>query len=599
MPRIIVTFLLALAVYPVWASPEVISAHAVALRGTPKYQPDFQNFDYVNPDAPKGGTLRLHSIGTFDNFNRFAQRGDAATASDQLYDTLFVTSDDEIGVYYPLIAEKVDFADDYSFVTFSLNPDARFQDQTPITADDVKFTFEKFSTEGVVQFKRYYSFVKDVEVLSRHQVKFSLEGANKEQMLSLFTLTILPQHYWESRNFKEPLKEIPIGSSGITVKDYKFGQYIIYEHLDNYWAKDLPVNKGRNNFKYIRYDYYRDAIVAFEAFKSGEFDFWQESEAKNWATAYDFPAFTDKKVLKEQLPHSIPQRTDGFIFNSKRPQFSDQRVREALAYMIDFEWMNKALFYNQYTRTESYFTNTEFAATGLPDDDELEILTPLKGKIPEQVFTKEFKLPTTKGDGNIRNNMRQALRLLKSAGWELKDRKLVNSKTGKPFEFELLSYRPLTERIAAPFKSNLAKIGITLNLRQVDSTQFINRVREHDFDMVSFRYSANPYPSSSLKIIWRSDFVDSTWNIANVTDPAIDALIDGINTHQENPRKLQAYGRALDRTLLWNFYIIPQWHLSAFRIAYWDKFSRPESRPLYSLGIDTWWQNNKKPGADQ
>ena len=599
MSRIIVTFLLALVINHTWAAAENISAHAVALRGTPKYQPDFQHFDYVNPDAPKGGTLRLHSIGTFDNFNRFASRGNPAKDSGDFYDTLFVKSKDEIEVHYPLIAEKAEYADDYSFVIFSINPKATFQDQIPITSSDIKFTFEKFLTEGVVQFRRYYSFVKKVEVLSKLQVKFSLEGANKEQMLSLFSLPILPQHYWKDHNFKEPAKEVPLGSSGMIVKDYKLGQYIVYEHLDTYWAKDLPVNKGQDNFKYVRYDYYRDAIVAFEAFKSGEFDFWQESTAKNWATGYDFPAFTGNKVKKELLPHNIPQRTGGFTFNTKRPQFSDQRVREALAYMVDFEWMNKALFYNQYTRTKSYFTNTEFSATGLPNTDELEILTPLKGQIPNQIFTKEFKLPTTKGDGNIRNNMRQALRLLKSAGWELKDRKLVNSKTGEPFEFELLSNSPLTERISAPFKSNLAKIGITLNLRQVDSSQYLKRIREYDFDMVSSSYSKNDYPSSGLKIVWHSDFVDSTYNTANVTDSAIDTLIEGIEINQENPEKLLAYGKALDRTLLWNFYLIPQWHLSAFRIAYWDRFDRPEIRPQYDLGIETWWQDVQKSEVEK
>lgn len=593
MIRVCATIAITLASSFSWAV-EVISTEAVALRGTPKYAEDFGHFDYVKPDAPKGGTIRLHAIGTYDNFNRFAQRGDAATNSSNFYDTLLTTSDDEIEAYYPLIASKVEYASDYSYVTFFINPKARFQDDKPIRAEDVMFSFEKFASEGVPQFKRYYSFVKNIEVIAPRQVRFSLEGANREQMISLFGLRIMPEHYWADRNFGEPLKEPPVGSSAMTVADYKFGQYITYEYKDNYWGKDLPVNKGRNNFAKVRYDYYRDAIVAFEAFKSGEFDFWQEGEAKNWATAYDFPAHNNGRVVREQLKHSIPQRTDGFVFNTKRSQFEDQRVRRALTEMLDFEWMNKALFYDQYVRTQSYFTNTEFAAKGLPSDAELEILTPLKGQVPDDLFNKPFALPVTKGDGNIRRNMRNALRLLKQAGWQLKDGKLMHSETGKPLEFELLSYSPLTERIAAPFKKNLARIGITLNLRQVDSTQFINRVREHDFDMVSFRYTANAYPSSNMKIVWRSNFVDSTWNLANVTDPAIDALIDGITENQENPEKLLNYGRALDRTLLWNYYIIPQWHLSAFRIAYWNKFSRPNTRPSYSLGQDTWWIDNDK-----
>lgn len=594
MIRICLTFFLTIMSTVSIATTELISATSIALRGEPKYSADATHLDYVNPDAPYGGQLRLHSIGTYDNFNRFAQRGDAATNSDAFYDTLFTQSDDEIEVYYPLIAERLEYSSDYSQLSIFVNPKARFQDDKEITAQDVKFSFDKFSSEGVPQFKRYYSFVKEIIVESKHKVTFKLEGANREQMMTLLNLRVLPEHYWSERNFGEPLKEPPLGSSGMTVADYKFGQYIIYEYLENYWAKDLFVNKGKNNFKTVRYDYYRDAIVAFEAFKSGEFDFWQEGEAKNWATAYNFPAHEDGRVERKQLTHKIPQRTNGFVFNTKHPLFTDQRVRRAITEMLDFEWMNKGLFYDQYVRTQSYFTNTEFASSGKPSQGELEILEPLKGQIPDEIFTSEFKLPVTKGNGDIRRNMRAALRLLKQAGWVLKDGVLTNKESGKIFEFELLSYSPLTERFAAPFKQNLDRIGITMNLRQVDSTQFINRVREHDFDMVPFRYSANAYPSSDLKIVWRSNFVDSTWNLANVTDPAIDALIDGISENQENTDKLRDYGRALDRTLLWNYYIVPQWHISAFRIAYWNKFSYPDTRPAYALGRETWWFDSDK-----
>lgn len=588
LKRLAFFFLLMIAV-PTWAAPAVITTEAFALRGEPKYKPGFTHFDYVNPEAPRGGTLRLHAIGTFDNLNRYAQRGSPAAGSDQLYDPLMTGSSDEIEVYYPLIAEKVAYADDYSFVTFHINPAATFQDGKPIRPDDVKFTFEKFSAEGVPQFKRYYAFVTSVEVLDTRTVRFNLKDANREQMTSLFGLRILPEHYWSSRNFGEPTKEIPIGSSGSTIKDFKLGQYIIYENLANYWARKLPSRIGQGNVQFERYDYYRDEVVAFEAFKAGEFDFWQEPEAKNWATAYEFPAIKQGKVIKEQLEHSIPQETKGFVFNSQKPQFKDRRVRMALAYMLDFEWMNKAFFFNEYTRTRSYFTNTDYASSGMPSADELAILEPLKGQIPAEVFTEPFNPPTTAGDGNIRANMRKALALLKEAGWSLKNKQMVNDNTGEPLSFELLSYRPLTEKNAAPFKANLQKIGVTLTLRQVDSSQFINRVRSHDFEMIEFSYTPNPYPSSDLKIVWRSNFVDSTWNMANVQDPAIDALIDGIAGSQEDPAKLLAYGRAFDRVALWNYFMIPQWHLSAFRIAYWDQFSRPATRPQYELGVDTWW----------
>lgn len=569
--------------------PDIIETAHFAIRGEPKYQEGFRHFDYVNPEAPKGGTIRQYRTGTFDSLNRYGRRGVAARNSDRLYDNLLVGSEDEIGVYYPLIAEKISYASDYSRITFHIDPRARFQDGKPIRARDVQFSFEKFSEEGVPQFKSYFAFVTGVETLDEHRVRFTLEGANREEMAALFGLTILPEHWWKDRNLGEPTLEIPVGSSGFAISEFKSGQYVIYENRKDYWAKDLPSQKGLNNFQFERYDYYRDDIVAFEAFKSGEFDFWQESEAKNWATAYDFPAMTEGKVNKELLPHSIPQPTAGLVFNTKRPQFSDPRVRRALAYMLDFEWMNKALFYDQYVRTKSYFTNTEFRADGLPQGRELEILQSLKGQIPEEVFTEAFEPPSTQGDGNIRQNMRQALRLLKSAGWDLKNQKLVNRETGEPFRFEILAFRPTTEKVAAPFIANLKRIGIEATLRNVDSSQFINRLREHEFDMLESAYTANAYPSSSLKIVWRSNFVDSTWNTANVTDPAIDTLIDGIAVNQENPEELLAYGKALDRTLLWNYYIIPKWHISAYRIAYWKKFARPDTRPKYDLGLATWW----------
>ncbi len=571
------------------ATAQTLVSESFALRGAPRYAPGFTHFDYVNPQAPRGGTLRLHATGTFDNLHRFAKRGSAAIGSDDLYDTLLISSDDEIEVYYPLIAERFEYTSDYSQVTFHIDPAATFQDGQPIRPEDVRFSFEKFAAEGVVQFKKYFSFVKSIEVLDARRVRFNLENAGREQMKALFSLNVLPEHYWKSRDFGEPLKEVPVGSSGVTIRDFKFGQYIVYENLDSYWARRRPSRIGQDNFQFVRYDYYRDDVVAFEAFKSGEFDFWQEPEAKNWATAYDFPALKRGEVVKEQLEHRIPQDTTGFVYNTKKPVFTDPRVRHALAYMLDFEWMNKALFYGQYRRTQSYFTNTEYAVSGLPDADELAILEPLRQLVPPQVFSEPFSLPVTEGDGNLRANMRAAIRLLDEAGWELKNQRMINRQSGVPLEFELLSYRPLTEKSAAPFKTNLARIGVTLNLRKVDNSQFINRLRSHEFDMIDARYPAFPYPSSDLKILWHSDFVDSTWNMANVTDPAIDALVEGIASNQEDPRSLLAYGRALDRVALWNFFMIPQWNLSAFRIAYRDVFARPAQRPQYALGLETWW----------
>ena len=408
-----------------WAAPRIIVSHAITLRGEPKYAAGFTHFDYVNPQAPKGGTLTLNSIGTYDNFHRFAQRGLAAAGSESFfYDTLMVASDDEVEVYYGLIAKKLEYPEDFKWIIFHINPKARHQDGRPITAEDVVFSFNKFVDQGVPQFKQYYKNVAAVVALDRYRVKFSLQEGDKEMLISLGSLTILPSHYWESRDFTEPLTEIPLGSGAYTVKDYKIGQYIVYERLKNYWAMDIPVNKGQLNFDYIRYDYYRDQTVAFEAFKAGEYDLRQENISKNWATLYTGSAFDAGYIVKEEIKHDIPQGMQAFVFNIQRPIFADPRVRMALNYALDFEWMNKNLFYNQYTRTRSYFQNTKYAATGLPGKEELKILEPLRGRIPDEVFNKEYQPPVTDGSGNIRSQVRSALRLLKEAGWEIKNKKL-------------------------------------------------------------------------------------------------------------------------------------------------------------------------------
>ncbi|WP_196158763.1 extracellular solute-binding protein [Reinekea sp. G2M2-21] len=592
MKRIIATLTLLCSV--AFADVSFIDAESIALRGQPKYAPGFLHFDYVNPDAPKGGMLRSEAIGTFDSLNQYGQRGDRVINADALNDTLMTDSDDEISVYYPLIAERIRYADDYSSITFFINPKARFSDGKKITANDVKFSFEKFSTQGVPQFAKYYAFVKSIEVSSENTVTFSLEGADREQMMSLCNLTVLPEHFWSSRDLSEPLKEVPIGSGGFTISDFKFGQYVIYKRLPDYWATDLPVNKGQSNFDEYRFDYYRDQTVAFEAFKAGDIDIWQESIAKNWATAYDIPAIQQGRMIREEIEHDIPQNMQSFIFNTKRAVFSDVRVRQALNYALDFEWMNKNLFYDQYSRTVSYFQGTDYMARQLPSDEELAILEPIRDKIRPEVFTQIYEPPKTDASGNIRSNLRAALALLKEAGWEVKNQKLTNVDTGELFTFELLTYSPTTERIAIPLQENLQKMGIEMTIRQVDTSQFVNRWHDHDFDMVSMRYSANAYPSSNLQIVWRSDFVDSTYNQANVTDEAVDYLIDGIVANQSDENALLHWGRALDRVLLWNHYVIPQWHLSKFRVAYYDKFSRPAQRPKYALGTSTWWLDKEK-----
>lgn len=587
--------LLIAAALPLWS--EVTVSHALALNGSPKYGPDFSHFDYVNPDAPKGGTITLHSVGTFDNFHRYALRGVSSAGSTELYDSLMIQSEDEAQVIYPLIAEKIEYPDDYRWVVFHINPAARFQDGAPITAEDVVYSFNTFREKGVPQFRQSYENVTGVSVLDRLRVRFNLAEGDKEMIISLAGVQIIPRQWWDSRDFSEPQNEVPLGSGAYTISEFRMGQYVVLKRLEYYWAKELPVNRGQHNFDYVRYDYYRDDNVAFEAFKAGEYDLRLENISKNWATLYEGSLFDRGYIVKELIPHDQPAGMQAFVFNIKKPLFSDRRVREAIGHLFDFEWMNANLFYGQYTRTRSYFQNTVYEAKGLPSAQERRILEPLRGKVPEEVFTAEYRPPVTDGSGNIRPQLRAALDLFRQAGWEVRDRRLVNTKTGEPMEFELLLYSPSMERVAIPFQKNLERAGITMNIRLVDTTQFVNRLRERDFDMISSVYSANIYPDSGLRIVWHSDYLDYTWNTAGVTDEAVDYLIEGIMERQDREDELLHWGRALDRVLTWNFYVVPEWHLSAYRAAYWNKFSRPAKLPKYSLGLNAWWYDERKAAA--
>jgi microcin C transport system substrate-binding protein len=578
-----------------FALADVIETTRLVGFGEAKYPQDFTHFDYVNPDAPKYGKITYGQVGTYDNFNRYASRGVPAIYTGELYDTLMYSPTDEIDSYYPLITEKVRYSDDYTWLELDINSKARFQDGEPITAADVEFTFNKFMTEGVPQYRVYYKEIKSVKAIAPLTVRIEMSEPNREKLFSFAQGTrVLPEHFWKDKNFAEPLNEPPVGSGPYKISDYKMGQSVTYELDDNYWAKDLPVNVGRNNFKQVQYDYYRDDTVMLEAFKAGEFDLRQESQAKFWATSYTGVNFDNGFIKKEEIEHNAPASTQGFVFNTQRPVFQDVRVREALNYAMDFEWMNKNMFYSQYTRTRSYFQNTDYEAKGLPSEEELAILNPVKQAIPPRVFTEEYQPPVTDGSGRIRTQMRTAFALLKSAGWELKDKVMVNAKTGEPMTFELLIYNPTTERIAIPLQKNLKLMGIEMKIRTVDNTQYIKRLRDRDFDMVSSSYFANPFPSSNLMIVWNSNYIDSTYNTAGVMDPVIDDLTLQISKNQEQPKKLLSLGRALDRILQWNFYIIPQWHSSLYRVAMWDKFERPSVMPKYDLGLDTWWFSKEK-----
>lgn len=578
---------------------EIIKTTTLAAQGEPKYSADFAHFDYVNPDAPKGGELVQAALGTYDSFNRYGSRGDTVIGGlspyqNFLYDTLMRGSSDEQEVLYPLIAESVEYPSDYAWVIFNLNPKARFHDGSPIRAQDVVFSFNKFFQEGVVQYRKHYEHVAKVEALSDQRVKYTFTEPNRDYIFGLAGSVIFPEHFWKNHNLSEPLQEPPLGSGPYAIDTYSLGKSVTYKRVEDYWAADLPVNKGRFNFDRIRFDYYLDRSVMLEAFKSGQVDIYQEAEASKWMEAYNIPAVTRGDIVKVELPNGAPPTVRALIYNLRQELFQDRRVREALNYMLDFEWLNKTLFYDQYSRIHSYFGKTPYQAEGKPEGQELAVLKPFAEQLPEEVFGEIWRPNTTDASGSMRPQMRRALALLKEAGWELQKGVLTHKETGKPFSFELLTYVPTTERYALPFKRNLERIGIDMSIRLVDSTQYLNRLHNKDFDMVSLYFQEMLYPSSSMSILWHSDHVDASWNLASVQDPIIDALVEGIAASQEDDVMLKAYGQAFDRVALWNFYMIPLWYYDYYRVAHWNSFSHPEVMPKLDLGLDTWWFDANK-----
>jgi len=586
--------LLLMALFSVTCQAQSIKeSYAFAVLGEPKYEANFTHFDYVNPAAPKGGAITLSALGTFDNFNRFALRGVAAERTDALYDTLFVTSDDEPGSYYPLIADSARYADDFSWAEVTLNPRARFHDGSPVKASDVAFTFHKFMTEGVPQFRLVFKGAT-VKAIAPLTVRIELAEPGKESMLSLFSLPVMPESFWKNHKLSDPISTPPLAGGPYRITHWKMGQYLVYSRVKDYWAANLPVNRGRWNFDTIRYDYYLDDNVAFEAFKAGAFDLRAEVSPKNWATRYIGKNFSNHFIVKDEQKNESAQDTRWLAFNIQRPVFADRRVRQAITLAFDFEWMNKALFYGAYSRTNSYFQNTEYAARQYPDAAELTLLAPLKAEVPPEVFTSIFEPPTSKGDGYDRDNLLKASKLLDDAGWVLKNQKRVNTQTGKPLSFELLLSSAGNNQWVLPFQHNLERLGVTVEIRQVDNAQITNRMRNRDYDMMPRVWQAQPWPNTNLRISWASEYINSTYNAPGVKSPVIDNLINQIIAAQGDKTKLVPLGRALDRVLTWNYYMLPMWFMGEDRLAYWDKFSQPSIRPIYSLGLDNWWYDVNK-----
>ncbi len=572
--------------------------HGASMYGDLKYGPDFTHFDYANPDAPKGGTLTLSAIGSFDNLNQFILKGNNAAGLGLLFDTLTAGSLDEPFSEYGLIAESIEMPADRSWVIFTLRPEARFQDGTPITVDDVIWTLDTLKTKGHPFYRAYYANIVKAEKVGERQVKMIFDGKmNRELPLIAGQMPVLPKHYYEKVEFDKTTLTPPLGSGPYRIKRVDPGRTIVYERDPDYWGAALPVNRGRNNFDEVRYEYYRDANVALEAFKAGDYDIQIENNSKDWATAYTGPPFDKKLIVREEIPNQRGTGMQGFVFNTRRAIFKDPKVRAALAYAFDFEWTNENLFYGQYQRTESYFSNSELASSGLPSAAELKLLDPYRAELPEEVFTKEYRAPSTEGT-DLRHNLRTALEMLRAAGWEVQNGRLVNKETGQPLAFEILLVQPAFERIVGPFVQNLKRLGVQATMRTVDTAQYQNRLDDFDFDMVVGSWGESQSPGNEQRDYWGSQAADTrgSRNLAGIKSKVVDDLIDKMVSAPSRADLVSAT-HALDRVLLWGHYVIPHWHITYDRVAYWNKFSRPTIDPKYGIDLFAWWIDPVKMAA--
>lgn len=570
--------------------------HAIALHGTPKYGPDFEHVEYVNPEAPKGGTIKSHVVGTFDSLNPFIIKGTPAAGlnfirSGLVYQSLMQNAWDEPFTLYGVLAESIEVPEDRSWVAFNIRPEAKWNDGKPVTAEDVVWTFNTLTSKGTPFFKAYWHDVTNVTAESDKRVKFEFGvKGNAELPLIIAEMSILPKHFWAGKTFDQSSLEKPLGSGPYEVGEIDPGRAITYTRLDDWWGKDLPFFKGMYNFDKIEYDYYRDSNVALEAFFAGEYDVKLENTAKLWAQAYDAPPVKDGRISKEEIENQRPSGMQAFVYNIRRPLFQDPKVREALSYAFDFEWSNKQFAFGTYTRTDSYFENSELASSGLPSAEELALLEPHRGKIPDEVFTKTYAPPISDGSGNNRANLRTAMKLLDEAGWKL-GADGIREKDGQRLEFEILDSNPVFERWVLPFLKNLERIGVKANFRVVDTAQYQNRMTAFDFDMTISVFGQSGSPGNEQRDFWGSDKADlsGSRNYIGIKDPAVDDLIGQI-IQAKSREDLVIKTRAMDRILLWNHYVIPMWHYPKWRIAYWNKLQRPQTLSGISpLITDTWW----------
>jgi microcin C transport system substrate-binding protein len=582
-----------------WAQDAPVRHHALSLIGEPKYPAGFTQFDYVNPDAPKGGLVRIADIGSFDSLNPVLYRGEAAGGLGLVFENLMADSLEESSTSYGLIAEWASYPPDYSSVTFKLRDEARWHDGTRITPEDVIYSLE-VNKQANPRMGLYYKNVSRAEQTGDNEVTFYFDVKNNRELpMIMGQLTILPKHWWtgtdRSGNQRDPMKttlEPPLGSGPYRIKDVKPGRSIAYERVKDYWAKDLPVIKGQWNYDEVRFEYYRDETVAFESFKAGNLDYWQETSAKNWATAYDFAAVRNGFVKRQEVPVTRSQPMQSFVLNLRRPQFQDRRVRQAFNLAFDFELANKNLFYGQYARVGSYFEGSELAAPNeLPQGRELEILNEVKDGVPPEVFTDLHQNPINDTPDSVRANLRKAVELLKEAGWEVKNGVLTNVKTGQPMRVEFLLVSPLFERIVQPYLRNLERLGIKGTIRMVDSAQYTRRLNAFDYDIVVGNFPQSESPGNEQRDFWGSEAADreGSMNLIGVKDPAIDKLIDYV-IFAKDREELVAATHALDRVLLWNDFVVPQWYSPKVRIAYWNRYGQPETLPALTPGfVQVWW----------
>jgi microcin C transport system substrate-binding protein len=580
--------------------------HGLSLFGELKYPEGFKHFDYVNPKAPKGGTVRMIAFGTFDNFNEVVAglKGSIAMGSGMLSDTLLVSSLDEVSTEYGLIAEAVSHPPDFASTTFRLRAEARHHDGKPVTVEDVIFSMEAYKKHSPAM-AAYYRHVVKVEKTGDREVTFVFDGpGNREMPVILGQLNVLPKHWWEGsdangkkRDIAAQTLEPPLGNGAYRIKEFVAGRTVVYERVKDYWGKDLPVNIGRDNFDEIRFEYFRDSTVALEAFKADVVDWRTENSAKNWATAYDFPAVKDKRVLLEEFPIRNRGIMQAFTFNTRREKFKDARLRRAFNFAYDFEEMNKQIFFGQYKRISSYFDGTELASSGLPQGQELEILEKVRDKVPAEVFTTPYTNPVGGNPENVRANLREATRLLREAGYEVRNQKLVNAKTGEALSVEILTEDPNAERFILFYKPSLERLGITVTVRTVDDPQYENRLRNWDFDMIVASWPESLSPGNEQRDFWGSPAADTpgSRNYIGIKNPAVDALIERVIFAKDRD-DLVAATRALDRVLLWNHYVVPQFTHDKQRSARWDRFSRPDPLPKYAAAAfpTVWWWDAEK-----